>query len=78
MKQVSEHCQELLRQAQEEAQEELDRKSKAISELHTIEYCPLNRLKYFDDTEVSVSSGGARLFTPLGWAIGWPTLSQAL
>ncbi|XP_051941234.1 cilia- and flagella-associated protein 99-like [Hippocampus zosterae] len=53
VKQVSEHCQELLRQAQEEAQAELDRKSKAISELHTIEYCPLVRLKYFDDTETA-------------------------
>ncbi|XP_061553333.1 cilia- and flagella-associated protein 99-like isoform X2 [Phycodurus eques] len=53
VKEISEHSQELLRQAQEEAQAELDRKFEAISELHTIEYCPLTRLKYFDDTETA-------------------------
>ncbi|XP_061698971.1 cilia- and flagella-associated protein 99-like [Syngnathoides biaculeatus] len=53
VKEISEHSRELLHQAQKEAQEELDRKFQAISELHTIEYCPLIRLKYFDDTETA-------------------------
>ncbi|XP_077434546.1 cilia- and flagella-associated protein 99-like isoform X2 [Vanacampus margaritifer] len=51
VKRVSERSQELLRQAQKEVQAERDRKFQAISELHTIEYFPLIRLKYFDDTE---------------------------
>nr|XP_057946779.1 cilia- and flagella-associated protein 99-like isoform X2 [Doryrhamphus excisus] len=53
VKEVSGHNQELLLQAQEQAQAELNRKFLTISELHAIECAPLIRFKYFDDTEIA-------------------------
>ncbi|XP_070777102.1 cilia- and flagella-associated protein 99 [Enoplosus armatus] len=53
VKEVSEHGQELLRQALEEAQAELSRKFEIIHEIRTIEWLPHIRFRNFDNTETA-------------------------
>lgn len=52
VKEVSEQSQELLRQALEEAQAELNRKFELIREIRAIESVPHIAHKFMDDTEV--------------------------
>ncbi|XP_028994790.1 cilia- and flagella-associated protein 99 [Betta splendens] len=53
VKEVSAQSQELLRQALEEAQEELSRRFEIICEIRAIESLPHVRVKSFDDTETA-------------------------
>lgn len=53
MREVSEQNRELLRQALEEAHDELSKKFQIIKEIRAVELLPHNRIRNFDDTEVS-------------------------
>lgn len=53
VKEVSEQNRELLRQALEEAHDELSKKFQIIKEIRAVESLPHNRIRNFDDTEVS-------------------------
>lgn len=53
VREVSEQNRELLRQALEEAHDELSKKFQIIKEIRAVESLPHNRIRNFDDTEVS-------------------------
>ncbi|XP_076833727.1 cilia- and flagella-associated protein 99 isoform X3 [Brachyhypopomus gauderio] len=64
VKEVSEHSQDLLRRALEEAQAELSRKFDLIRQIRAIESVPLVRFKSVDDTE----TGGHELLCEMSLA----------